>query len=92
MTWKDIIKRLSRDKNITLHEAHQETRKILEERYSDEQPFEYDNHREEYKSVLRLIFDKGMSPSMAAKQPFIPRDSSNWRPPQPTIEFEELDI
>ena len=71
MTWKDIVKR----ETMTVNQANEEAHKIMVKRYGKD--YEKRNWAgAEKRQLIDLMYHHGMSPAMAAKQPFIePKES-----------------
>jgi len=81
MSWEDILKkepfevsphydRLNQKETMTVNEAHKEVHKIMVKRHGED----YDKKNwagAEELQLFNLIYHQGMSPAMAAKQPFI---------------------
>ena len=90
MTWKDIVKReaqrvdshydkLNQKETMTVNEAHKEVHNIMVKLYGKD--YEKKNWAgAEQLQLYNLIYNQGMSPDMAAKQPFTePEDEEDTR-------------
>ena len=94
--WKTILKRLPykggkfRSNPRLQDKAMMEANKIMRQRHG--QKFidatqgssispRNSIYGEEYMALVRLIGDRGMSPAMAAKQPFVPKKKKTYSPP-----------
>lgn len=87
MTWKDIVKkepskvsphfnRLNQRETMTVNQANEEAHKIMVKRYGKD--YEKKNWAgAEEKQLIDLMYHHGMSPAMAAKQPFIEPEESD---------------
>ena len=94
--WKTILKRLPykggkfRSNPRLQEKARREANKIMRQRHGQKFIDATEGssisprnsiYGEEYMALLRLIGDRGMSPAMAAKQPFVPKKKKTYSPP-----------
>jgi hypothetical protein len=94
--WKTILKRLPyksgkfRSNPRLQEKARMEADKIMRQRHGQKyidatqgssiSP-RNSTYGAEYMTLLRLLGDRGMSPAMAAKQPFVPKKKETYSPP-----------